>query len=102
MFDPTSRYVAIPTVSVSIPDGQGGTREVRYVRRRFVPQAAGMAQLAVHTLVQGDRLDTITHQYLGDPTQSWRVCDANTAMNPTDLTSEADIGRPIIVAVPQA
>jgi hypothetical protein len=102
MFDTTSRYAAIATATIGVPDGEGGTRVVRYVRRRFVPPAEGMPRLAVHTLVQGDRLDTITYQYLGDPTQFWRVCDANDAMNPVDLTAEADIGRGIVIPVPRA
>ena len=102
MFDTTSRYASVATASIAVPDGAGGSRQVRYVRRRFVPQAEGMPRLAVHTVVQGDRLDTITNQYLGDPKQFWRVCDANTAMNPTDLTTEADLGRSLVIPVPQA
>lgn len=102
MFDSTSRYVSIATATVNVPDGRGGSREVRYVRRRWVPRAESMPRLAVHTFTQGDRLDTITHQYLGDPTQFWRVCDANSAMNPPDLTAETGIGRSLVIPVPQA
>ena len=36
---------------------------------------------------------------LGDPLQFWRVCDANNAMNPPELTEEA--GRALRVPVPQ-
>ena len=82
MFDASSRYATIATATIRLPDGEGGVREVRYVRRRFVPAATGMRRLAVHTLAQGDRLDNVTHQYLGEPTQFWRVADANTALNP--------------------
>jgi len=102
VFDPTSRYVSIATATTTVPDGEGGTREVRYVRRRFVPPAERMTTLAVHTLTQGERLDTLTHRYLGDPTQFWRVCDANTAMNPADLTVDSEMGRPIRIPIPQA
>jgi hypothetical protein len=101
MFDPTSRYASIATATTRIPDGESGVRDVRYVRRRYVPQPDTMRQLAVHTLTQGDRLDNITNQYLGDPTQFWRVCDANTAMNPVDLTDEDEIGRAFVIPVPQ-
>jgi hypothetical protein len=102
MLDATSRYASISTATTVVPDGDGGTRQVRYVRRRFVPPAEKMATLAVHTLVQGDRLDTITFRYLGDPTSFWRVCDANTAMNPADLTDESEVGGRILIPVPQA
>jgi hypothetical protein len=75
---------------------------VRYLLRRFVPQASDSRPLAVHTLVQGDRLDTITFRYLGEPTQFWRVCDANAVLSPFDLTAESDIGMPLVIPVPQA
>jgi hypothetical protein len=102
MFDSTSRYAAIPTATIRIPDGAGGFRDVRYVRRRFVPQPDSMRPLAIHTLFQGDRIDNVTNQYLGDPTQFWRVCDANGALNPADLTAEEEIGRSLVIPVPQA
>jgi hypothetical protein len=101
MFDPNSRYYGLVPVSCAVPDGLGGTRQVSYVPRRFVPSAEGMATLAEHALVQGDRLDNITARYLGDPTQFWRVCDANTAMNPAGLTSDSELGRILRVPVPQ-
>ncbi len=99
MFEAGSRYAGLPTATVLVPDGRGGTREVTYVRRRFVPPARGMTALARHTVVQGDRLDTITARHLGDPLQFWRVCDAASAMNPFDLTAEP--GRTLVVPVPQ-
>ncbi len=51
------------------------------------------------TVNDGDRLDLITAKTLGDPEQFWRVCDANNAMNPFDLTAEP--GRTLRVPVPQ-
>jgi len=102
MFDSTSRYASIATTTIRIPDGAGGLRDVRYVGRRFVPRADVMRQLAIHPIVQGDRIDNITNQYLGDPTQFWRVCDANSALNPADLTGEDEIGRTLVIPVPQA
>lgn len=102
MLDSTSRYASIAMATATLPDGEGGAREVRYVRRRLVPPADGMAILALHTLAQGDRLDVLTHRYLGDPTQFWRVCDANGAMNPADLTADSEMGRTIRIPIPQA
>ena len=48
---------------------------------------------------QGDRLDLITARTLGDPEAFWRVCDANDALDPAELTSEA--GRRLRVPLPQ-
>lgn len=102
MFDPTSRYASLPTATVTVPDGEGGTREVRYVGRRFVPRPETLATLAEHQVTDGDRLDNVTARYLGDPTQFWRVCDANAGMNPDDLTAPTELGRTLRVPVPQA
>ncbi len=99
MFEQGSRYAGLETATTTIPDGTGGTREVGYVRRRFVPPAQGMSELARHTVVEGDRLDNVTARYLGDPLQFWRVCDANNAMNPLELTEQ--VGGTLVVPVPQ-
>ena len=40
-----------------------------------------------------------TAQYLGDPEQFWRICDANDAMRPDDLTAE--VGRRLLIPVAQ-
>ena len=37
-------------------------------------------------MIDGDRLDNVSAQYLGDPEQFWRLCDANNAMEPEELT----------------
>jgi hypothetical protein len=59
-----------------------------------------MPLLVEVTVIQGDRLDLITARTLGDPEQFWRVCDANDAMNPPDLTAQP--GTAVRVPVPQA
>ena len=84
MFPVTSRYHGIETAKWITADG----REIVYLKRRFLPDAANMAILAEHVVMEGDRLDNITARYLGDPEQFWRLCDANNAMNPDDLTAE--------------
>jgi len=94
MFEYTSRYYSLETVAFILPDG----REVRYIRRRFLPRAEDMPLLAEVT-VTGDRLDVITFRTLGDAQHFWRVCDANNAMNPVDLTEP---GRKLRIATPQA
>ena len=96
MFEPTSRYHALPTATTTTPDG----REVAYKRRRFLPRGRELPLLVEVVVSQGDRLDLIAARTLGDPEQFWRVCDANDAMNPADLTAE--VGRTLRVPVPQA
>jgi hypothetical protein len=95
MFEPTSRYYNIEATSLTTPDG----RAITYKRRRFVPQGENMPTLVEVTVAQGDRLDLMTARVLGDPEQFWRVCDANNAMYPPDLT--ARLGRVLRVPVPQ-
>lgn len=94
MFDPKSRYYSLETATRTTPD----QRTVRYVRRRFLPTAEAMPTLVEVVVNQGDRLDLITARTLGDPEQYWHICDANTAMNPADLTAEP--GRRLRVALP--
>lgn len=94
MFPVTSRYYAIETLKTVAADG----REVIYLRRRFLPLGAGII-LAQHIVTQGERLDNITAQHLQDPEQFWRLCDANDAMQPEELTTT--IGRRLRIPLPQ-
>lgn len=94
MFEPTSRYAAIETTTISTVDG----RVVAYKRRRFLPQGNTLPLLVEVTVSEGDRLDQITSRTIGDPEQFWRVADANNAMNPSDLL---EIGRTLRVPIPQ-
>jgi hypothetical protein len=57
-----------------------------------------LAQLQQHTIGQVDRLDVMAAQYLGDPQLFWRICDANGAMRPEDLT--ATVGRVLRICLP--
>ena len=98
MFDKTSRYTNCEIATLKVTDPNSTTRELRYVRRRFIPLVDGMTVIAEHTVTQGDRLDNITAKYLGDPTQFWRICDANEMMKPEDLEEN---GRVIKIAMPK-
>jgi hypothetical protein len=91
----SGRYATLDTAEIKMPDG----RMVTYLRRRFVPNPANFATLQEIFVAEGDRLDLLTAQYLGDPEQFWRVCDANGAMNPEDLT--ATIGRKLRITLPE-
>jgi hypothetical protein len=79
-----SRYRDVPVVTQTLPDG----RVVRRLTRRFLPQPEAMDTIAEHELKAGERLDQIAHKYLNDPELFWRVCDANRAIRPADLTDQ--------------
>lgn len=95
MFSITSRYYGIATVEFESPDG----KKIVYVRRRFVPAAERFELLQEHSVAEGERLDNITAEYLGDPEQFWRLCDANNAMRPEELTET--IGRRLRITLPE-
>ena len=94
-FPLNSRYGGIETATLETPAG----KTVIYLRRRFLPAPEGFALLQEHTVTQGERLDNITARYLGDPEQFWRVCDANRAMRPDELTET--IGRRLRITLPE-
>lgn len=99
MFDKTSRYQSIETATLTVTDADGKSREVRYVRRRFVPRADESLTMSEHTVIDGERPDTIAARYLGDPTRFWQLCDANTTMHPDELTEEA--GKSVRIPMPK-
>lgn len=94
-FPPTSRYHGIATAEWTGPDG----RIHAHLRRRFLPEPGAFALLQEHAVVEGDRLDNISATYLGDPEQFWRLCDANRAMFPSELTDE--VGRRLRITLPE-
>ncbi len=96
MFDIPSRYASIETATLTDRDG----RIMTYLRRRFLPLPEAFSAAAEVTVAQGDRLDLIAARTLGAPELFWMLCDANAAMNPFDLTGEAEIGRKLRVPVP--
>ena len=85
MFDSTSRYANLETVKITVAGGDGQPRVIAFKQRRFVPAPDGAPPLVEHTVTQGDRLDNVTARFLGDPTQFWRVCDANNVLRPDEL-----------------
>jgi hypothetical protein len=94
LFPPSSRYHGAETAEWLAPDG----KMIAYLRRRFVPAPEQLAQLAEHTVEQGDRLDNLAARYLGDPELFWRLCDANAALRPDELTEE--VGRRLRITLP--
>ena len=97
LFPPNSRYQGIDTATLLDPDG----RKIIYLRRRFVPRPDRFALIQEYMVVDGDRLDNIAAKYLGDPEQFWKICDANGAMNPNDLTAHENIGHRIRITLPE-
>jgi len=95
LFDATSRYYGIGTDTLNLPQG----KTIIYLQRRFVPPPEHFQVLQEHTVVQGDRLDNLAGAYLGDPTLFWRLCDANRAMRPEELTETA--GRILVITLPE-
>lgn len=102
MLEPTSRYFTVAVATTTVPDGTGGFREVRYLRRRLPPQPSSLRVLAEHVVTQGDRLDLVAATYYGDPTQFWRVTDANVCLHPDDLLAEDRAGDRLRIPVPEA
>jgi hypothetical protein len=99
MFDPGSRYYGLEDGRLTVTDADGQPRAVAYVRRRFIPPLADATRVLEHRFASGERLDTITARYLGDPTQFWQICDANLVLRPEEL--EEEVGRAIHVALPR-
>jgi hypothetical protein len=93
----TSRYYGLPTATLTLADG----RTVVYLTRRFVPAPIPDAVVYEYPLTPADRLDLIAYRFLGDPEQSWRLADANTAMNPADLIPLPADGLPTNMPQPR-
>lgn len=96
MFGSSSRY-ASQTVAVFV-DAEGRSRA--YVTLRELPPARVVRpEDPIHIVTDSDRLDRLTWQHLGDPELFWRVCDANGALHPDEMTSVA--GRRLVVPLDQ-
>lgn len=94
-FPSNSRYQNIETTKLELPDGT----EIVYLKRRFVPAPERFSLLQEYVVAESDRLDNITARFLGDPEQFWRVCDANRAMRPQELTETS--GRRLRITLPE-
>ena len=98
MFEPSSRYANCEDAKLTVLL-EKDEDVIVYKKRRFIPTEQRMHLFQDIVIVGGgDRLDLIAARMLGDPEQFWRICDANDAMHPLDLTSEP--GRILRIAVP--
>jgi hypothetical protein len=93
-FAPNSRYAGIETATLERADGT----QIVYVRRRFCPDPERLSLLLEHFVKQGERLDNLTAQYLGDSELFWRVCDANNVLRPEELEES---GKRIRITLPE-
>jgi hypothetical protein len=95
LYPNTSRYYGIATAQRTAIDGT----VITYLKRRFVPPPESFSLLAEHLVVAGDRIDNLAAHYLGDAQQYWRICDANRAMCPSELTRT--VGSVVRITLPQ-
>lgn len=81
MFFKGSRYTQVKDHTITDSEG----RVNHYKGIRFIPQTDGQME---YTISEGERLDHIAFNFYKDSEQFWRICDANEASIPDDLTSE--------------
>ena len=85
-FPENSRYYGVQVTTLELP----GMESIAYLKRRLVPAPESYSIIREHTVVEGDRVDNLAAQYLGDPELYWRLCDANGVMRPDELTENVD------------
>lgn len=85
MFTKTSRYWAVPDITV--PDSQGRVLPAKDIR--LLPTVTGTFQ---HLVSQGDRLDQLAYTYYGQPLDWWHISDANPAiLSPLALLGDGPV-----------
>ena len=94
---PPSRYAGLPIAELVTADD----RRIAYLPRRFLPPLDLAAPAAEHQIRDGERLDVVAAQYLGDPELFWKLADANQALNPFDLIPvDRPVGPPPRLRIP--
>ncbi len=88
MFARGSRYENVPNGLYVDETG----RQIPYKLMRQIPNPPGVQ---AHLVTGGDRLDLLSFNYFDDPEQFWRICDANQALWPDDLTAQP--GRRLLI-----
>lgn len=94
-FPANSRYHGIKITTLE----QKNQEPIACLKRRFVPPLEHFAVIQEHTVVEGDRVDNLAAQYLGDPELYWRLCDANGVMRPDELTETP--GDKVAITLPE-
>ncbi len=83
----SSRYANIATYVAT--DARGNAHPA--LKMRVIPETPAVFR---HTVRAGERLDLLAFQYYGKADRFWRICDANTAVQPEELLQP---GRRILV-----
>jgi hypothetical protein len=94
-FPANSRYQGAEVLKYTAEDGT----EIAYIAPRVVPDPSRFTAIGAHLVSEGDRLDNIAAQRLGDAELAWRIADANRAMRPGTLTEK--IGTRLVIPLPE-
>ena len=94
-FSLSSRYRNVPVSTMEKENGD----TIAFLNRRFVPPAESFFLLKEHTVSEGERVDHIANEYLGDPERFWQICDANNVIDPDELIENA--GNKIRITLPE-
>lgn len=81
MFSKTSRYHDLPERTWRAPDG----REVVYKARRLIRREDTPIE-STTVVGQSERPDVVAARTLGRSELFWKLCDANGALDPWELT----------------
>ncbi|MER6161672.1 tail protein X [Streptomyces sp. NPDC001868] len=95
------RYDGAGVAVATVRDADGTERQVRYLRQDRPAAPAPGRPLATHLVIAGDRLDTVTARYLGDPLAYWWVADANPGLALHDLIGAAPEGILLQISTPE-
>jgi len=81
-----SRYAKTSVYDVVLPNGQ----DVKALLIRFIPNTpAGF----LHTFTADERLDLLAFRFYRNPEKFWLIADANTEMDPEDLSKPGRVLR---------
>jgi len=87
MFASNSRYASAGTYQVTLADGS-------VLTVTCIPIRTPVSPMGWYRRPAGERLDVVAHQFVGDATMTWALCDANDAMSPDALATHDLIGIP--------
>jgi base plate wedge protein 53 len=96
--NPSSRYYGAAVEFYTEANGV----QVAYLQRRIIPQASIYTSPQTYAISDGDRLDNLAYKFLGDPILYWMICDANSAVDPNQLTATPgySIQIPLAAGIP--
>ena len=94
-FPDNSRYHGVQITTLE----QSGQEPIAHLKRRFVPAPERFAVIQEYIVVEGDRVDNLAAEKLGDPQLYWRLCDANVVMHPEKLTET--VGAKVVITLPE-